>query len=218
MTTTRPSFAPWDVRTSPRIVSPEESARRVRTFAAVEERVADVLDAFAGSMAEDHAQTTLRRHARNHAYHAGLLRGAVSDASGTQGDTVEDADVAAFLDGVAEPKDGGSAIELLTGVYRVLVPRAITAYTYFLTALGSDAADADQRWYELILRDLHDSIRDGELLLQSLLLEGGDDAVQRSADRRAQLEALMVKAGGLVGPDSLGGAPHTNAKNTENKS
>ena len=27
--TTRPAFAPWDVRTAPRIVSPEESGRRV---------------------------------------------------------------------------------------------------------------------------------------------------------------------------------------------
>ena len=207
MTATRPAFAPWDVRTSPRIVSPEESARRVRTFAAVEERAGQLLDAFAGSMAADHAQATLRRHARHHAFHAEILRERVGDASGSAGDAVEDAAVAAFLDAVGEPKDGDQAIELLTGVYRVLLPRAITAYTYFLTALGSDASDADTRWYEMILRDAHDGIRDGELLLQSLLLEGGEAAVQRSADRRAQLESLMVKAGGLVGPDSLGGNP-----------
>jgi hypothetical protein len=130
----------------------------------------------------------------------------VADASGSKGDAAEDADLAAFLDAVAEPKDGAQAIELLTGVYRVLLPRAITAYTYFLTALGGDATDADQRWYELILKDSFDAIRDGELLLQSLLGQGGEAAVQRSADRRAQLEALMVKTGGIVGPDSLGGA------------
>ena len=205
MTTTRPSVAPWDERTSPRIVDAAESARRVRTFAAAEERAAQLLEAFAGSMAEEHATTILARHARHHAYHAELLRERVADAAGAKGDTVEDADVAAFLDALGEPKDAGQAVEFLTGVYRVLVPRAITAYTYFLTALGSEAADADQRWYELILRDLHDSIRDGELLLQSLLLEGGESAVQRSADRRVQLENLMLKAGGLVGPESLGG-------------
>ena len=205
MTATRPSFAPWDERTSPRIVSAEESARRVRTFASVEERAAQLLDAFAGSMAEDHATSILQRHARHHAFHAELLRERVSDASGSKGDAVEDADVAAFLDAVGEPKDAGQAVEFLTGIYRVLLPRAITAYTYFLTALGSDASDADQRWYEMILRDAHDGIRDGELVLQSLLGQGGDDAVQRSADRRAQLETLILKAGGLVGPDSLGG-------------
>lgn len=204
--TTRPAFAPWDVRTAPRIVSPEESARRVRTFASVEERAAQLLDEFAGSIDSDHGRATLSRHAKHHAYHAELLRSRVADASGSAGDSIEDADVAAFVDAVGEPKGADSAVEFLTGVYRVLLPRAISAYTYFVRALGGDAADADQRWYDLILKDLFDGIRDGELLLQSLLIEGGEGAVQRSADRKAQLETLMLKAGGLVGPDSLGGA------------
>jgi hypothetical protein len=203
--TDRPAFAPWDERTAARIISPDESARRVRAFAAVEEKASELLDAFAGSMAEDHAKATLARHARHHAFHGELLRGKVADAAGSKGDAAEDADLAAFLDAVGEPKGADQAVEFLTGVYRVLVPRAITSYTYFLTALGGDANDADQRWYDMILKDSFDSIRDGELLLQSLLGQGGDAAVQRSADRRAQLEALMVKAGGLVGPDSLGG-------------
>jgi hypothetical protein len=207
--TTRPAFAPWDDRNLSRIVSPEESARRVRTFAAVEERAAQLLEAFAGAIGIPHAKATLERHARNHAFHAEVLRQRVADADGSAGDAVEDADVAAFLDAVAEPKDGAQAVELLTGVYRVLLPRAIAAYTYFLTALGADAADADERWYGLILKDLHDGIRDGELLLQSLLLDGGEAAAQRSADRRAQLETLILKAGGIVGPDSLGGATTT---------
>jgi hypothetical protein len=205
MTAIRPSFAPWDVRTAPRIVSPEESARRVRVFAAVEERAAALLEAFAGTIDSDHGRTTLARHARHHAFHGELLRSRVADASGSAGDAVEDADVAAFLDAVAAPTGADSAIELLTGVYRVLLPRAITAYTYFLRALGGDASDSDQRWYDMILKDSFDAIRDGELLLQSLLGEGGESAVQRSADRKAELEKLMVKTGGLVGPDSLGG-------------
>jgi hypothetical protein len=208
--TDRPAFAPWDERTASRILSKDESARRVRAFAAVEEKAAELLDAFAGSMAEDHAKTTLARHARHHAFHGELLRGRVADASGSKGDAAEDADLASFLDAVGEPKGADQAVEFLTGIYRVLLPRAITAYTYFLTALGGDASDADERWYQMILKDSFDGIRDGELLLQSLLGQGGDAAVQRSADRRAQLEALMVKAGGLVGPDSLGGNKENN--------
>ena len=208
--TDRPAFAPWDERTAARILSPDESARRVRAFAAVEEKASELLDAFAGSMTEDHAKATLARHARHHAFHGELLRGRVADAAGSKGDAAEDADLAAFLDAVGEPKGADQAVEFLTGIYRVLLPRAITAYTYLLTALGGDATDADQRWYEMILKDSFDSIRDGELLLQSLLGQGGDAAVQRSADRRAQLEALMVKTGGLVGPDSLGGNPKEN--------
>jgi hypothetical protein len=201
MTATRPAFAPWDVRTAPRIVSPEESARRVRTFATVEERAAQLLESFAGSIDSDHGSATLARHARHHAFHAELLRERVADASGTKGDAAEDAAVAAFLDALAADE----AVAFLTGVYRVLLPRAIAAYTYFVRALGSDASDADQRWYDMILKDSFDAVRDGELLLQSLLLEGGEAAVQASADRKAQLENLILQAGGLVGPDSLGG-------------
>lgn len=201
MTATRPAFAPWDVRTSPRIVSPEESARRVRIFASVEEQAAQLLESFSGSIDSDHGRTTLARHARNHAHHGELLRERVADAAGTKGDAIEDEATAAFVAALA----ADDPIDFLTGIYRVLLPRAITAYTYFVRALGSDAADADQRWYDLILKDSFDAVRDGELLLQSLLGEGGEAAVQRSADRRAQLEAQMVKAGGLVGPDSLGG-------------
>lgn len=199
--TTRPAFAPWDVRTAPRILSPEESARRVRTFAAAEERASQLLEIFAASIDSEHGQAMLTRHARHHAYHAELLRGRVADASGSAGDTVEDPAVAAFLDAL----QADDAIDVLTGIYRVLLPRAISAYTYFVRGLGGDAADADQRWYDLIVKDLFDGVRDGELLLQSLLLEGGEAAVQRSADRKAQLETLMLTAGGLVGPDSLGG-------------
>jgi hypothetical protein len=212
VTTTRPAFAPWDERNLSRIVSPEESARRVRTFAAVEERAAQLLEAFAGSIGVPHAKATMERHAKHHTFHAEVLRDRVADAAGAKGDTVEDADLAAFLDAVGEPKDGAQAVEFLSGVYRVLLPRTISAYTYFLTALGADAADADERWYGLILKDLHDGIRDGELLLQSLLQEGGDAAVQRAADHRAKLETLILQAGGIVGADSLGGA--TTSKET----
>lgn len=199
--TTRPAFAPWDERTSPRLLSPQESARRVQIFAAVEERAAQLLDAFAPSIPEAHAQAILSRHARHHAFHAEVLRDRVADAAGPGG-IVVDADLAGFLDALGEPGDGGQSIEFLTGIYRVLLPRAITAYTYFLRALGGDANDADQRWYDIILKDSLDGIRDGELLLQSLLV--GPDEVQRSADRRVRLETVMAGTGGLVGPDSLG--------------
>ncbi len=208
--TTRPAFAPWDERTASRIISPEESARRVRTFAIVEERASTLLEAFAPSISEAHGQATLARHARHHAFHAELLRTRVADASGQAGDTVEDADVAAFLDAVGQPTDAAKAVEFLTGIYRVLLPRAITAYTYFVRALGGDATDADQRWYDMILKDSFDAIRDGELLLQSLLT--GPEDVQRSADRRAELESIMVKTGGLMGPDSLGAQTKENAR------
>lgn len=204
----RPAFAPWDERVAPRSIPSDESARRIRTFAAVEERLAGLLDRFAGVIDEPHAKATLARHARQHAWHVGIFRDALEDSAGDT--AIDDPGVAAFLDAVGEPADAASTIEFLTGVYRVLIPRKIAAYTYFMRALGGDANDSDARWFEFMLKDEFDSLRDGELLLQSLLTAPG--AVERSARRRAQLEARMVELGGLVGAATLGGSGTTTSK------
>ena len=213
-TAARPAFAPWDQRVLPRILTNEESVRRLRTFASIEARLGKALTAFADIIEEPHAKATLARHGKHHEWHSFLFHHALADADGsTPTDApIEDADVAAFVDAVLEPKDASQTIEFLTGVYRVLLPRKVSAYTYYVRALGGDANDADARWLEFILKDEFDGVRDGELLLQSLLT--GDDDVQRSADRKAALEVLILKAGGIAGPSTLGG---TDPKETANR-
>lgn len=196
----RPHFTPWDERALPRAISPEDSARRAGVFATVEERLASLLEEWAGVLDGD-ARVVLGRHARNHAWHAQLLREQLADGADLGAEVP--AEVRSFLDALAAPSGAEQAIELLTGVYRVALPRLIAAYTYWSAALGSSAADSDARWFEFIFKDSFDGIRDGELVLQALLT--GDDMVQRSADRRVELEKYLVSAGGLAGPDTLGG-------------
>lgn len=199
MNPNRPHFAPWDEREWPRLLSAEEGARRVRIFRQVEQRLAQVLEQWAGIVSEPHLQTTLKRHARHADWHAKLFHHALGDSDSSES---EDNDVTSFLDAIATPKTEGETVEFLTGVYRVLIPRIVTAYTYYQRAIGTEDSDADWRWLDMILKDHFDAIRDGELSLQSLL--AGDADVERSANRRAELESQMVKTGGIVGPDSLG--------------
>ena len=199
MNPNRPHFAPWDEREWPRVLSAEEGARRVRVFRQVEQRLAQLLEEWGGTVNEPHLQTSLKRHARHAGWHAQLLAESLGDSDGSS-DT--DNDAASFLDAIASPKGDGEAIEFLTGVYRVLIPRLITAYTYYQRAIGTEDSDADWRWLDMILKDHFDAIRDGELSLQSILT--GDAEVERSANRKAELESQMVKTGGIVGPDSLG--------------
>ena len=201
--TTRPSFAPWDEREWPRLLSREEGQRRVAIFAAVERRQAALLEEWAATVTDPQLQTILRRHARHAAWHAELWEGSVSDAAPADGSASA---VAAFLDKLADAKGNEQAIEFLTGVYRVLVPRKVSAYTYYQRAIGTEDTEADWRWIELIVKDELDAVRDGELAIQSLLATSGDatEAAERSANRRAELEAVMVEAGGLVGSDTLG--------------
>jgi len=195
----RPHFAPWDEREWPRLLSAEEGARRVRIFRQVEKRLSELLEKWAGTVTEPHLQTTLKRHARHADWHAMLFHHALADSDGSD---TEDNDATSFLDAIAAPKGDGETIELLTGVYRVLIPRLITAYTYYQRAIGTEDSDADWRWLDMILKDHLDAIRDGELSLQSVLVS--DAEVERSANRRAELESQMVKTGGIVGPDSIG--------------
>jgi hypothetical protein len=200
-TSARPSFAPWDERDLPRSISAEDASRRARIFAEIERRLARLLEEVAANES-GHGKATITRHARHHAWHAELWDGKLSDATepGVEGDV--DAELTAFLDAVEDPKLPDQLIEVLTGIYRVLIPRKIAAYTYYYRALGSSATDSDARWLDFILKDEFDGVRDGELLLQSLLKSEED--VQRSAAARAKLEGMLVRSGGIAGPGTLG--------------
>lgn len=199
MTDTRPQFAPWDEREWPRLLSSDEGARRVAAFHAIETRQQALLESWAAQVDEP-LRTALARHARHAEWHASLWGNALADSNPSSG--AADADLTALLDAIASPAGTDQLVEFLTGVYRVLIPRKITAYTYYQRAIGTQDSDADWRWIDLILKDQFDAIRDGELALQSILNDQSD--VDRSAARRFELESLIMKTGGLVGPDSIG--------------
>jgi hypothetical protein len=84
----------------------------------------------------------------------------------------------------------------------VLIPRFIAAYTYHQNNT-SEITDAPTiRTIKFILQDEFDDWRDGEMMLQSLITT--PDHVRRAADHQARLEAIMVEAGGITGPGSIG--------------
>ena len=107
-----------------------------------------------------------------------------------------------FMAAMTEPEAPELTIEKLVGVYRVLIPRFIAAYTYHRNNT-SEITDAPTiRSINFILQDEFDDWRDGEMLLQSLITTSKH--VERAAVHQARLEALMVEAGGITGFDSIG--------------
>ena len=103
---------------------------------------------------------------------------------------------------MTEPEGPDQTIEKLVGVYRVYIPRFIAAYTYHLNGT-SEITDAPTiRSLKMILQDEFDDWRDGEMLLQSLI-ETPDDVARASAHQQ-RLEVLMIEAGGVAGPGSIG--------------
>ena len=110
--------------------------------------------------------------------------------------------MAEFADALVEPEAPELTIEKLVGVYRVLLPHKIAAYTFHRSNTSAITDAPTIRLLNFVLQDELDDWRDGEMLLQSLL--DTPEEVRRAADRQAALETVMVSAGGICGPGTIG--------------
>ena len=87
--------------------------------------------------------------------------------------------MAEFMEAIREPEAPDLTIEKLVGVYRVLIPRKIAAYTYHLNATSRITDAPTQRSLGFILQDEFDDWSEGEMLIQSLIET--EDEVERAA-------------------------------------
>ncbi|HEY3141221.1 MAG TPA: hypothetical protein VGJ86_08830, partial [Acidimicrobiales bacterium] len=99
------------------------------------------------------------------------------------------------------------------GVYRVLIPHKIAAYTFHLNNTSTITDAPTIRSLKFALGDEFEDWRDGEMLLQSLI-ETPED-VDRATAHQAKLEKLMIAAGGIAGPGSLGSPYDTTSSNSD---
>ena len=97
----------------------------------------------------------------------------------------------AFIDAVREPEAPELTIEKLVGVYRVLIPRMIAAYTYHLNGTSPITDAPTIRSLKFILQDEFEDWRDGEMLLQSLIET--PEKVERAARRQQELETAHAR-------------------------
>jgi hypothetical protein len=202
----RSAFAPWDRRELPGLFGVEESARRVGHYKWIEMRLFEVLGGWVATVPELDVKTTLGRHCYHHAWHAELWHKRLPELREMNPDRLTrpaNAELEAFVAALTEPEDRDLTIEKLVGVYRVLLPRKIAAYTYHLNATSRITDAPTIRSLGFVLADEETDWREGEMLLQSLI-ESGEE-VERAARRQAELETLMVRAGGIAGPGSAGG-------------
>ena len=107
-----------------------------------------------------------------------------------------------FIEAIREPEAPELTIEKLVGVYRVLIPRKIAAYTYHLNATSRITDSPTQRSLGFILQDEHADWTEGEMLIQSLIET--EEEVDRAARRQVELEKIVLRAGGIAGPGTLG--------------
>jgi hypothetical protein len=201
----RPAFAPWDRRELPGAFNVEETARRVGNYKWIEMRLFEALGGWVATVPELDVKMRLGTHCYQHAWHSELWHKRLPELREMNPERLTvpaNEEVAAFMSALAAPEAPGQTIEKLVGVYRVLIPHKIAAYTFHLNNTSTITDAPTIRSLKLILNDEFEDWRDGEMMIQSLL--ESEEEVRRAADHQALLEGLLLKAGGIAGPGSIG--------------
>ena len=201
----RAPFAPWDRRELPGAFGVEESARRVGHYKWIEMRLFEALGGWVATVPELDVKMRLGTHCYHHAWHAELWHKRLPELREMNPErlTVPPNDeMVTFVEALTEPEDADQTIEKLVGVYRVLIPAKVAAYTYHLNGTSTITDAPTIRSLKFAIQDEIDDWRDGEMLLQSLIET--DDEVERAAAHQAKLQRLLLAAGGIAGPGTLG--------------
>jgi hypothetical protein len=204
----RPAFAPWDRRELPGSFTVEQTAIRVGNYKWIEMRLFEAMGGWVATVPELDVKMRLGTHCYEHAWHSELWHKRLPELREMNPERLTvpaNDEVVAFVEAMTEPEAPEQTIEKLVGVYRVLIPHKIAAYTYHLNNTSRITDAPTIRSLNLILNDELNDWRDGEMLLQSLI--DSEDEVRRAADHQARLESLLVAAGGIAGPGSIGTAP-----------
>lgn len=202
----RPPFSPWDRRELPGAFTVEETAKRVGHYKWIEMRLFEALGGWVATVPELDVKMRLGTHCYQHAWHAELWHKRLPELREMNPDRLTvppNNEMVAFVEALTEPEKPGETIEKLVGVYRVLIPHKIAAYTYHLNNTSTITDAPTIRSLKFALNDEFEDWRDGEMLIQSLL--DTPEEVQRAAAHQAHLETMLLAAGGIVGPGSIGG-------------
>jgi hypothetical protein len=174
-----------------------ESARVMGHYRWVEMRLFEILGGWGPEVPELEAKLLVATHAPHHAWHSSLWRDRLPELAGVDRDELTiaaNSDVVACLDAVQRSE---RTIEKLVGVYRVVLPRLIASYAGHLDRASPVTDGPAIRALKLVLADELDDWKEGEAVLQSLLID--ELAVRQAAEHQAGVEGRLVRAGGIIG-------------------
>jgi hypothetical protein len=178
--------------------SVEASARRVRQYRYVEERMMRALGGWIALTPELPAKLLLGRHVWECAQHADAwgrrlpeLRAPAQQSEPPGQGFVE------FMDRVESPERPGQTIERLVGVYRVVKPHLVAMYERHLATANAVYEPPTRRILERCVVEERRHMAAGRLLVSRMLR---DEPARRRADGWEQrLVALLALAQGLSG-------------------
>ena len=201
----RAAFAPWDRRELPGLFGVVETARRVGNYKWIEMRLFEALGGWVATVPELDVKLVLGRQCYHHAWHAELWNKRLPELREMKTERLTQPpndEMIAFVDALRDPEAPDLTIEKLVGVYRVLLPRKIAAYTFHMNAASRITDAPTIRSLNFILQDELEDWREGEMLLQTLIQTPAE--VERAARRQQELEEMIRGAGGITGPGTLG--------------
>jgi len=200
----RAPFAPWDRRELPGLFTVEQTAKRVGHYKWLEMKIFELMGGWVATIPELDVKFRLGTHCYHHAFHAELWHKRLPELREMTPEKLTvapNSEMEAFVEALGEPEDHGQTIEKLVGLYRVLLPHLIAAYTFHLNTTSQIADAPTIRSLKFCLQDDQEGWREGEMILQSLI--DNEDEVDRAAQQQAKLTKLLVAAGGVVGPGSI---------------
>ncbi len=175
----------------------EETARTLTRYHQVESLLFEVMGDWSGTVPEPEIKVALSAHAQEHAWHAALWRDrlpALGAAGSRQSGRSAPENLVLALRRFESPDQ---TIEKLVGIYRVLLPHMVVAYSRHLSKASPLSDGPITRALKLVLNDEIEEWRQGEGLVHDLLMSS--DEVGRAATHQGRLESLFVQSEHEVG-------------------
>ena len=176
----------------------EATARRVRHYRYVEERMMRVMAGWIALTPEVPAKLLLGRQVWDCAQHADQWGKRLPELRApAQVSKPPGPEFVRFLDALEGREAWAETIERLTGVYRVLKPHLVTVYAAHLDRVNPVYEPPTRRILERCLADERRHVADGEAVLDALAGSAGDRA--RITVWERELRERLDAAGGVIG-------------------
>jgi hypothetical protein len=183
----------------------EQTAARVGHYKWIEMRIFELLGGWVATIGELGVKLRLGTHCYHHAFHAELWHKRLPELREMNPERLTrppNPELEALVKALGEPEGADQTIEKLVGLYRVLLPHLIAAYTFHLNNASQLSDGPTIRSLNFCLLDDIEEWREGEMMVQSLVTS--TEGIDRAAIRQAELAKLMLAAGGVAGPGSVG--------------
>jgi hypothetical protein len=180
----------------------DESARTVRHYRYVTERMMRILGGWIALTPELSAKLLFGRHVWDNAQHADAWGKRLPELrAAAQVSEPASAGLVAFMDALEEAEAPGETIERLVAVYRVLKPHLLATYEAHLARANAVYEPPTCRILARAIEDERRHITAGETVLRHLLRS--PELERRAHAREVRLWTLLHASGGVTGTEPV---------------